>query len=77
MRYPKWFARWRLQLWDDRLKARQSDYNTVLSNMHLCGLESSDPGREAAVTEALRNRTKWRKRAGVRKLSAAPDRPES
>lgn len=77
MRYPKWFARRRLQLWDDRLKARQADYNTVLSNMHLCGLEPSDPGREAAVTQALLKRTLWRKRAGVRKLSAAPDRSES
>lgn len=68
MRYPKWFARWRLRVWDRRLVVYRAEWDQA----------SKDPDRQAAelamdgvtadkfwerlVTKAMLKRTYWRTR---------------
>lgn len=86
------FARWRVRVWDKRLKRARAIWNS-----HSVRLGASSPEElfwEGQVTKALAKRVKWRKRAGIklrsggpvgkprpysqsRKLSPPPDRPES
>lgn len=82
MRYPKWFARRRVRVWDRRLRLWQREFNkaTQVSADRQWAEEAlnsvtQEQFWERLVTRALTKRTLWRKRAGVRKLSAAPDRP--
>lgn len=79
MRYPKWFARWRLQVWDNRLTDWRKEWNraTLVGPDRQWAEQAIDGVTQEAfwerlVTKALLKRTTWRKRAGVRKLSAAP-----
>ena len=59
----KRFARWRVKVWDDRLGKYRAAWNraTLEDNQALEQLW------ETVVTKALVKRTKWRKRAGVRR----------
>lgn len=91
MTWPKWFARWRLRVWDRRLAVYRREWNRVT----VAGPDPDHVGRyldhvnaeafwERLVTKALVKRTKWRKAKGADgrylvqpKLSTPPDRPES
>jgi hypothetical protein len=65
----KWWSRRRLAVWDRRLKRRRAIWESTWT-----GQDIED--WEAQVTQALAKRVKWRKRAGVRKVSAPPGKPE-
>ena len=59
----KRFARWRVKVWDARLDKYRAAWNRAT-------LEDNQPLEqlwETVVTKALVKRTKWRKRAGVRR----------
>lgn len=68
VRYPKWFAKWRLQVWDNRLTDWRKEWNqtTVAGPNQLSPLSSVNEEQfwERLVTKALLKRTKWRKVKG-------------
>ena len=75
----KVFARWRMRVWDRRLKAHQKEWHQAIdagadNHLHPESLHAveQDVFYERLVTHALRKRTKWRKRAGVRRVQGGP-----
>jgi len=71
MRYPKWFARWRVTVWDRRLKEYRAEWNKPRPTLELGDwkpLDAVDVDAfwERMVTKAMLKRVMWRKRAGVR-----------
>lgn len=73
------YARWRVKVWDKRLARYRKEWNRVVvpgqPDFALHEDVNTDAFWEQLVTRAMRKRTKWRKRAGVRKLSGPSDRP--
>ena len=69
----KAFARWRVKVWDRRLAAYRKAWNRAIDvadehqHPEAYTARSVDETYEQLVTDALIRRTKWRKRAGVRK----------
>lgn len=68
------YARWRVKVWDKRLARYRKLWDGQMvqqtqDHMHPESLEavSTDVFWAQLVTRAMRKRTKWRKRAGVRK----------
>lgn len=70
MRYPKWFARWRLQVWDNRLADARKEWNRA----EVANQPDGVLFWERRVTRALVKRVKWLKRAGVRLATGGPVR---
>lgn len=81
MRYPKWFARWRLQVWDNRLADWRREFNQVtVAGPDRKAAEQAIDGvtqerfYERLVTHCLRKRVLWRKRAGIKLAQGGPVR---
>jgi hypothetical protein len=73
----KWWGRRRLAVWDRRLKRRRAIWESIpYSEVGKLSDQESWLYWESQVTKALAKRVKWRKRAGVRKLSPPPGKPE-
>jgi hypothetical protein len=70
----KWWSRRRLAVWDRRLKRRRASWQSM-PDQEFGEFTDRWLYWEAQVTKALAKRVKWRKRAGVRKVSAPADRP--
>lgn len=71
----KAFARWRVRVWSRRLKAYQKEWNRVaaadIGPREVNGV-TVDQFYERLTTRALLKRTKWRKRAGIRRAQGGP-----
>jgi hypothetical protein len=68
------FARWRVRVWDKRLKRTRAIWHSAEQRTGSSSLEAMF--WEGQVTKALAKRVKWRKRAGIRKVSEAAGKPE-
>lgn len=72
MRYPKWFSRWRLQVWDNRLADYRKEWNRAIAagdeHQHPEAFDAVNEDRfwERLVTRGMAKRVLWRKRLGVR-----------
>lgn len=82
MRYPKWFARWRLQVWDNRLTDARKEWNrasvigpVVDAVSPVASSETLEQFWERQVTKAMVKRVLWRKRLGIKPLSGGPVKP--
>lgn len=77
MRYPKWFARWRVTVWTRRLALYRREWNRATlsepSHVTLDGVDL-DVFWERLVTRAIVKRVRWRKLAGVRLANGGPIR---
>lgn len=75
MKWPKRFCLWRVRVWDRRLAVYRHDWQAEIDgadeHQHPEALNAVtvDQFWERLVTQAQLKRVKWRKRAGIRKLS--------
>lgn len=73
MKYPKWFARWRVTVWDKRLASYRREWQLAIEHQddhqhpEAFAAVNVDAFWERLVTKALAKRVLWRKRAGIRK----------
>lgn len=62
----KWFARWRVKVWDRRVELYRNLMNHA-DECPVCHMPGEQERTERQLTRALVKRTAWRKRAGIRK----------